>query len=402
MRVYIINANWGNGGPGGIAADIYNVLKENGHECKFAYGRGNIPVDISSYRIGTKLDVYVHAMSTRLFDNAGFMSSKATENLINEINGFNPDVISLHNPLGYTLNVEILFKFIRDSEIPTFWTLHDCWPITGHCIFGFCDHWNSGCGKCPRKREFPKSILLDRSKQNFIRKNALFSEFYIKNLHLIAPSEWIKRVFSETYLGSYPTTVIPNGIDLDVFRPTKSDIREILGLSNKRILLAVASVWSQRKGGDYLKQIVEKLDDSYRLVMIGKNSEKYKNNSNKILAFDKTNDRTQLAQWYTAADVFVNPTIGDNFPTVNLEALACGTPVVTFDTGGSSESVGNCGIVVNQGNTTSLYNAIVDCIDRKIPPESCVAQASYYNKNDRYKDYLKLFQNRLKEKPYNF
>lgn len=397
MRVYIINANWGNGGPGGIAADIYNVLKDNGHECKFAYGRGNIPANISSYRIGTKFDVYVHAISARLFDNAGFMSAKATENLINEIKSFDPDIISLHNLLGYTLNIEKFFQFIRDSGIPTFWTLHDCWYITGHCIFGFCDHWTSGCGKCPRKREFPKSLLLDRSRQNLMRKQAIFSDVHMNNLHLIAPSEWIKKVYSKTYLGSYPITVIPNGIDFTVFRPTKSDIRETYGLSNKIILLAVASVWSQRKGGDYLQQIVEKLDDSYRLVMIGRDSEKYKKNSEKIIAFDRTNDRTQLAQWYTAADVFVNPTIGDNFPTVNLEALACGTPVVTFDTGGSSESVGNCGIVVNPGNIENLYSAIIDCVERKIPPELCAAQASYYNKNDRYLDYLKLFQSQLKD-----
>lgn len=393
MRVFIINANWGKGGPGGIAADLYDVMTRNGHICRFAYGRGSIPSGVSAYRIGGALNVYCHAVAARVFDNAGFMSGHATEGLIRDIERFKPDIISVQNPLGYTLHVERLFGYIRESGIPTFWTIHDCWAVTGHCIFGLCDHWKTGCGRCPQKSEYPKSVMLDRSASNFARKRKALSG--IRNLHLITPSDWIKRLLEDTYMREYPITVIRNGIDLSVFRPVDSDLRKVYEIENKRVLLAVASVWSERKGGNYLQRLMRDLDESYVMVVIGKCGEKYTDGTERMIYIERTEDRNQLAEWYSTADVFVNPTVGDNFPTVNLEALACGTPVVTFDTGGSGEPIGNCGAVVDPANIDELHRAVENCIERRIPPEDCVAQASYYDKNDRYKDYMKLFQLKL-------
>ena len=393
MRVIIINANWGGGGPGGIAADLYCVLTKAGHECRFAYARGKAPDDVSAYRIGTMLDVYVHTASARLFDNAGFMSGHATDGLIKEIERYRPDIISIHNPLGYTIHVEKLFNYIRASGIPTFWTIHDCWAATGHCITSLCGHWETGCGNCPNKGEYPKSILLDRSAKNLQRKIQCLSG--IENLSFIAPSVWIKELLKKSYLGEYRFEVIHNGIDLEKFHPVESDLREQYGLTGKTILLGVAGKWTVNKGGSYLRKLADRLDDRYAVVMIGKGAEQYADEFGRMICLGPTDSIMQLAQWYTVADAFVNPTMGDNFPTVNLEALACGTPVVTFDTGGSGESVGECGAVVEAGNLNALYAAVMDCVTRKTPSEKCVKHAQLYNKLDRYKDYLELFQRKL-------
>lgn len=390
MRIFIINANWGRGGPGGVASDLYYVLEKEGNKCCFAYARGTVPKDVNSYRIGTMADVYLHAASSRLFDNAGFMSAHATNKLIKEIQRYKPDVISMHNLLGYTLHVEKLFSYIRESRIPTFWTLHDCWAVTGHCITGLCDHWKNGCGHCPRKHDFPKSLLLDRSAQNVKRKNKCFSG--IDNLHLITPSKWLANILKDTFLGEYPITIIPNGIDLKVFKPTENNLREKYELIGKTILLTVAGIWVDTKGGNYFAQLVDRLDESFVFVMIGKNSDQYLKESKRTIHFERTKDRQQLVQWYTTADIFINPTMGDNFPTVNLEALACGTPVVTFNTGGSAESVGDCGEIAAQGDINALVKAILDCRDRKISSDVCINRARSYDKNERYRDYLDIYQ----------
>lgn len=390
MRVFIINANWGQGGPGGIAADLYNVLTDSGHKCMFAYGRGSIPQNVSAYRVGTNFDVYVHATSSRVFDNAGFMSGHATEKLISEIRSFGPDVVSLHNLLGNAFNVEKLFNYLKTSGIPTFWTLHDCWAVTGHCITGICDHWEKGCGACPNIREGPKSLVFDRSAKNYSKKKRLFSD--ISNLSLVSPSEWLYGIIKRSYLKHLPIQVINNGIDLSVFKPIESDLRSKYGLEDKKVLLSVANVWSKNKGGTYLNELAETLDDDCRIIMIGKDADLFAGKSERMLCFARTDDRRQLAQWYTTADIFVNPTMGDNFPTVNLEALACGTPVITFDTGGSGESVGHCGAVVAPGDVEALRHAIAEFDVRKISSDACVGWAKRFDKKSRYRDYLDLFE----------
>ena len=390
MRVYIINANWGQGGPGGIAADLYNTVVMNGHVCRFAYARETIPDSINSYRIGKKINIYLHAISSRVFDNAGFMSTLATKKMIKDIEIFKPNIINIHNPLGYTMNVGVLLDYVRSSKIPTVWTLHDCWLFTGHCTTDICARIYEGCGKCPHKHDFPKALFFDRSAYNLKRKQKNFSN--IKNLYFVGPSQWICGLAKKTYLKDNEIYCIPNGIDLDLFKPRVSEIREKYGLKNKTILLAVASVWSNRKGANYLFELMDRVDQRFILVMIGKiESNKQKKRKN-IIFIDRTENREQLAEWYSTADVFVNPTVGDNFPTVNLEALACGTPVVTFNTGGSAESVGKCGRIVYSNDVEGLKKAIEECLDSRITNANCVQRAKLYEKRARYSDYLSLFE----------
>lgn len=390
MRVYLISANWGHGGPGGVAGDLYYTLSKLGNECRFACARGEVPDNVNSYRIGKKRDVYIHALTARILDKAGFMSTKATQGMINDIIQFNPDIISIQNPLGYSMNIELLLDFIRKSKIVTFWTLHDCWAFTGHCITGVCERLDKGCGHCIHKKDFPKSYVIDNSKNNLLRKIKSFSN--ISTLRLITPSQWLADLIKKTYLNQYPVYVINNGIDLDVFKPIASDLREQWGLTNKKVLLCVAGVWTRTKGSNYIYRIIEKLDDSYIVVMIGKNNDAELKNNQRIIHVPKTEDRNELAKWYTTADIFLNPTMGDNFPTVNLEALACGTPIVTFDTGGSKESVGNCGRVVAQGDVDSMVTEIISCFNEHISKDKCLERAKKYDKSARYGDYVSLFE----------
>lgn len=391
MRVYIITANWGSGGPGSIAADLYNIILNHGDECKFAYARESIPNNINSYRIGSMLDVYSHVLISRIFDNAGFLSSKATKRLIDDIENYKPDLINIHNPLGYSINVELLLNYIRDKAIPTVWTLHDCWTFTGHCITGLCHRLKTGCGDCPRKCEYPKSVFLDRSAKNFLRKKKCFSN--IPNISFVGPSNWICNLAKESFLREYEITHIPNGIDLSVFRPKQSNLVDEFELKNHIVLLSVASYWSKHKGLEYLLKLMERLDDKFRLVIVGKvnNSVKKRKRSN-ILYIDRTTNRQELVNWYSLADIFVNPTVGDNFPTVNIEALACGTPVVTFNTGGSGEMIGDCGEVVEKGNIIEMDAAIHRCLKKKISDKECRKQAMAYDSFARYDEYIRYFQ----------
>ena len=391
MKVLIISASWKSGGGADvIASEIYDAVTNAGHTCLFAYARGNIPSEVNSYKIGTMFDVYMHALFARIFDNAGFMSTRATNALITKIKDFKPDVISIQNPLGYVLDIERLLNFIRDSRIPTFWTLHDCWAMTGHCITGLCERWHFGCGDCPRKREYPTSWIFDRSDKNYQRKKKMFAD--IGNLHFITPSQWLANLVKQSYLKNSSVVVIPNGIDLKVFFPTESDLREKYHLQGKVILLAVANVWTEYKGKKYFYKLTEIFDEKFSFVMIGKNNDDELKNNRRIIHIEHTVDRQELVKWYSVADVFVNPTMGDNFPTVNIEALACGTPVVTFDTGGSAESVGDCGEIVTAGDAMALAKGVRKCINRQISAEECKMRAGQYDKRLRFRDYIAYYK----------
>lgn len=392
MRIYIINCNWGNGGPGSISRDLYYAAIEKGHIVRFAYGRGDIPSNINCFRFTNNLDIYSHYFKALFFDAEGFGSKTSTKRLISDIESFKPDIISIHNELGHILNVDIFVKYIRKSKIRTFWTLHDAWLLTGHCITGLCDRFAIGCGKCPRKKEYPRSLFVDKSSQNLQKKKSIFIPV-IDNLSFITPSIWLKNLLEHSHLKSYSVNVINNGIDLKVFSHVDSDLRNKYHLENKTILLAVANVWSSFKGLCYFYELSTLLDnDKYALVCIGSKQPRHINKKYKVITLDKTERIEELVQWYSVADWFINPTLGDNFPTVNLEALACGTPVITFNTGGSPESIEGCGFVVKQKDIFSIKR-IVESNNSLITKESCLNKAKNYDKSLKYGAYLALFEN---------
>lgn len=395
MKVLQISTNWGHGGPGGVVKDIHNHLTEQGHEMWVAYGRYDVPENVAAVKVGSSLDVYTHVLWTRLLDASGFCSSRATKQLIKDIQRIKPDVIHLHNLLGYYLNIEVLFDYIKEARIPVVWTLHDCWAFTGHCI-NFertgCTKWETGCHHCPLRDNYPESLLIDRSAANYKRKKRALTD--VPGMELITPSRWLANLVSKSFLKDYPCHVIHNGIDLNTFKPVDSDIRERYGLQGKKLLLFVASVWNEMKGEHVAYQLAEKLDDSYAIVMIGRKSAA--NVPERIINLPRTQNVEELVNWYTAADMFVNPTLGDNFPTVNLEALACGTPVVTFDTGGSKESVGTCGEVAPHGDLQALIESIQRCAAREISREECLERAQLFGKNRCFGQYEEVYERAVK------
>ena len=338
-RILFINSVC-NGSTGTICKNLYKAAEEAGHTCCIAYGRGDAPNGFNTIKIGNQLDIYLHVLKARLFDASGFGSKKATKDLIKQIEEFKPDVIHLHNIHGYYVNIEILFNYLKQHpEIKKIWTLHDCWSYTGHCAYytyAKCDKWQTCCnGNCPNKKEYPQTIF-SNIKSNFNKKREIFSG--IENMILVTPSKWLKKEVEKSYLKDYPIEVINNGVDTKVFKPTPSNIKQQYGIEDKKVILGVASVWDKRKGLDTFIELSEELDDQYQIVLLGLNKKQIEKLPNNIIGISRTENVQELVKWYSAADVYFNPTLEDNYPTTNLEAIACGTPVITFNTGGSPES----------------------------------------------------------------
>lgn len=393
MKVIQINSVCGIGSTGRIATDIHNILIEQGHESYIAYGRGTARNCDKTIKIGNQYDIYAHVVLTRICDNHGFGSKKATNEFINTIKEFDPDVIHMHNIHGYYINVELLFNYLKKANKPVIWTLHDCWAFTGHCAyFDYigCEKWYEGCHNCPQKGQYPASMLLDNSKSNYLIKKFLFTG--LENMTIVTPSKWLKSLAEGSFLGNYPVKVINNGIDLNVFKPKESNFREKFGLQNKFIILGVANIWTKRKGYEYFKDISAKLKDDEVIVLVGLTSKQIQSLPSNIIGITRTESTNDLSKIYSSADVFVNPTLEDNFPTTNLEALACGTPVITFDTGGSVESVDkSCGVIVEKGNLKVLLNTIRRMKECNIDSNNCTQHAKIYDKNDKYEDYIKMY-----------
>lgn len=401
MKVLEVNTVCGSGSTGRIACQIAETVTENGGEATVAYARNYYPAGCSVpvHKIGSRLDVLLHAGLSRLTDRQGFYSKRATKRFVSFIREFNPDIIHLHNLHGYYLNLPVLFNFLADFNKPVVWTLHDCWAFTGHCsYFDFvgCEKWKTGCHHCPQKTKYPKSILLDQSKRNWEEKRQLFTS--IQNMTIITPSHWLAGLVRQSFLGKYPVQVIHNGIDLDVFKPTPSTWKEDHGIT-KPMILACASRWDQRKGYADVLKIAEILPE-YQVVIVGIDNKQAKKLSSNIVGIQRTNSIQDLVKIYSAADVFINTTYEDNYPTVNLEALACGTPVITYDTGGSPEIIDEKnGVVVPKGDINELKNAISSKIENVLMSNTNVVIRSTvqaFSKDERFFDYFKVIRDIIK------
>lgn len=363
MKILIINVVCGVGSTGKICAEYAEKLFQNGDEVYIAYGRGKVPERYKKYakKITNQAEVLWHVLQTRIFDNAGHPSKRATIHFVKWVKEFDPDIVYLHNLHGYYLNLEILFKYLKESKKKIVWTLHDCWAFTGHCShfsYAKCDRWKTGCYDCIQKKVYPASFLFDRSKKNWEEKKEMFSG--IDNLSIVTPSDWLASLVKQSYLGEYPVEVKRNQIDTNIFKPVSSDFRSRFDIEKKIIVLGVSSVWNETKGlGDFLK-LSDLLDNKYVVILIGLTRaqiNKINRFNKKILCIERTNNAMELAGVYSTADVFVNLTYEDTYPTVNLEAQACGTPCITYATGGSVESVPTENVVA-QGDLEGVVKAI--------------------------------------------
>lgn len=388
-----VTANWGS--TGRIAEDIGNLVIENGWDSWIAYGRGNPQSRSKLIRIGNDCDMKIHAIESRLFDNHGLASKSVTKNFISEIEKINPDIIHLHNIHGYYLNYPILFDYLKKWGGPVVWTLHDCWPFTGHCAyydFIGCDKWKSQCGKCQLLNQYPRSLFIDRSYKNFKFKKETFRG--LKNLTLVPVSDWLNHQLSESFMSEYNSVTIHNGIDIDVFKPKNI----IKNNSDKKIILGVASVWDRRKGLDEFIKLRKILPHEYLIILVGLTLDQISSLPEGITGIRRTDGIDEMVNLYNMADVFVNPTLEDNFPTTNLEALACGIPVITYNTGGSPEAIDkDTGCVVEYRNINQLSEVIQNvCEEHSFSKESCRMRAvSMYDKKNAYEKYIQLYKSVL-------
>ena len=333
MKYLFINSVAGVGSTGRIAADKCRELMAQGHECRLAYGRTCANCDdIPTIRIGSDLGVKIHGVLNRFFDNHGFNSAAATRNFLKQVREYDPDVIWLHNIHGYYIHVGELFDYLRYSGKKIIWTLHDCWSFTGHCAyFDFvgCNKWKTGCEKCPQKKSYPASMVMDGSAENYASKKYYFSG--IPDLTLTVPSQWLANRVKDSFLGEYPVEVIHNTVDTNVFKPTPSDFRQRYHLEEKVMLLGVANIWEERKGLKDFIALSKLLDDRYQIVLVGLTPEQCKDLPGNILCLPRTDNIRQLVQIYSAADLYINPSVEETFGMTILEAACCGTPSIVYE-----------------------------------------------------------------------
>ena len=400
MKVLQINIVCGILSTGRICTDLAEVLEDNGHECKIAYGRMNVPEKYQRYaiRIGNALTNKLDAGFSRIFDNVGLNSKIPTLRLIKKIKDFEPDIIHLHNIHGCYINIKILFKFLKKYNKPVVWTLHDCWTYTGHCAYFTvigCEKWRTLCSKCPVNKKRCKPFSIDRSKRNYKLKRKLFTS--LDNVTLITPSQWLADVTKQSFMGKYDVFPIPNGVDLEAFKPTEGDFRKKYGLEDKKIILGVASSWVKYKGIDVFSALSQNLGEEYKIVMVGVKDTLAATLPKEILAIPCTYDVKELAEIYTAADVFLNPSQHETMGLTTVEAMACGTPVVTSNLTAVPEVVDeNSGIVCENLEVDTIKEAILKVLSREYP--NTRKRAEEYEKVQQYHKYLreyeKLFCNR--------
>lgn len=391
-----------NTSTGRIMQEIGELAMQNGWESYIAYSYGRDGIKECKSRlmpVGNKWSVFQHGVITRLFDKHGLASDNATRQFIRRIEELQPDIIHIHNLHGYFLNYQILFDYLSKAGIPVVWTVHDCWLYTGHCYYYSyvgCNKWQNGCRHCPQKREFPASLWLDRSHQNYADKEVAFTSMPRDLLTIVPVSQWIREEMAHSFLREYDFRVIHNGINTETFNLFDTDaIKQRYQLEGKHILLGVASIWSKEKGLEDFIRLAGLLREDEVIVLVGIKPGEQKMLPKNMVGISRTENIHRLAELYSAADAFVNLTWQDNYPTVNLEAIACGTPVVTYRTGGSIEVITPyTGTVVEQGDLNGVLKA-VRTIESK--GKGCYAQPcrnhalAHFRKEERYADYLALY-----------
>lgn len=382
------------GSTGRIAKSISDAARKEGYEVHNFYGRGK-PFDETCTKISNTLETYISGINTRVFGMHAELSMAATNRLISEIERIKPDIIQIHNVHGYYVNKTMLFEYLKKQDCPVVWTMHDCWAFTGHCAYfdyPECDKWITGCGHCPRKNDYPRSLFFDTSRKEYRKKKEIFNG--VKNMTLVTPSLWLKGLIGQSILKNYEVVCINNGVNVSNFKPTEDiDVYELFNIpGNKKIVLSIASVWERRKGLDDLMALADMLDDEYQLVTVGLNDAQLKKLNPKITGIKRTENVKQLARLYTQAYVLVNPTFEDNYPTVNLESICCGTPVITYNTGGSVEVINeHTGLVTQQNTPESLLKAIRELNIDSIPEE----EMSRYSDSNMSRNYLELYESLL-------
>ena len=402
------------GAPGRIVEQIGLLSQRNGYECLVAHStRNENPSQLRHYAMTTRWQEVVHALGAKFLDFHGLLSTAQTIALVERIKDYQPDIIHLHNIHGYFCNFKVLFEYLDSVDTPVVWTMHDCWPFTGRCFHFIgvdCDKWKTGCYDCKAEPGYTVSKYYDRSKELYALKKRLFSS--VKNLTLVPVSDWQAAFLKDSFLKDCNVHTIHNGVDIEKFRPMNGNrLRDKHRLDGKFVILGVASPWNTRKGLDDFYRLRTMLSDEFAIVMVGLTPKQIEKLPDGIIGIARTESQQELAEYYSMADVFVNLTYLDTFPTTNLEALACGTPVVTYRTGGSPEAICDTacekvekagaeyyptGMVVEQGDVEGMIHCVRELKSRPISAAVCRQRAvEHFDKDKCFEEYIKLYENLL-------
>lgn len=401
-----LNTVVNSGSSGRIAEEIGKCALAHGWRSAIAFGRNPRPSASELIRVGSDFGVRLHAVRSRIFDDTGFGSRRATLALLRQLDALAPDIVHLHNLHGYWVHIGELFRWIAARGVPVVWTLHDCWAFTGHCAYFSavgCEKWRSGCFACPQTRGYLTSLLCDRSRKNWEEKRALFSS--VKNLTLVPVSDWLAKIAQRSFLGGKAEIRrIYNGVDTETFSPKNAAgaaaVRRKYGLADGVFtVLGCATAWGARKGLPDFFRLRERVPErELQIVLVGLKEAQLRALPRGIVGIRRTESTTELAELYSAADAVLNPTYEDTFSIINIEALACGTPVAMYRTGGAPEAIdANTGIVVPQGDLDALIAAIGTIRERGKAAYSAACRSralAHFRAADRWNDYLALYEDR--------
>lgn len=398
VKLLQISIEVNSGSVGRIAEQIGEIVLQNGGESYITYARNNNPSKSKTIKVGSRYNIYFHGIVTRLLDNHGFCSQTATRNLIKTIKEIKPSIIHLHHLHGYFINIEILFQYLKESNIPVVWTFHDCWSFTGHCVhFDFvgCEKWKTQCHNCEQKNEYPKSLLLDRSQQNYIDKKRIFNS--VENLTIVSVSNWLFEKVSESFLNKFDSRMIYNGVDIDKFYPSKSRhaIDEKYTAKGKYVILGVATTWEKRKGLEDFIALSKILDEGYLMILIGLDEKQIETLPNSIIGLKRTESQEELCELYAASDLFMNLSVEETFGLTTAEAMACGTPTIVYNATASPELVNEeVGFVVEKNDIGGLLIAIEKAkrLGKSHYTDACRNRAiTLFDKRNRFLDYFNLY-----------
>ena len=394
MKIAFINSVAGFGSTGRLVSTLSMMDEVDG---KVYYGRKKDSSNAISMRFTGDIGNVTHAVGTYFFDDHGFHNAMETKRMLKDLDEFNPDIVHLHNLHGYYVHVGVLFDYLKRKNKKVIWTLHDCWSFTGHCAHydGIgCDKWKDKCYDCPITNEYPFSWNKHNVTKNYERKKEVFTSIK-DNLTIVTPSYWLEEQVKQSFLKECNVMTIHNGINLNDFKYTESSFRKKYHLEDSFIVLAVASVWDTTKGIEDLKELANSLPENIKLVVVGGTLSSNTTSIENALCIPRTNTVKELCEIYSASDAFINLTKQDTFPTVNIEALACGLPVITYKTGGSPEILTDkTGIVVEKNNIEKMKEVLIELAkNNSFKKEDCIEVAFHYSLDKMYKGYLKLYKN---------
>lgn len=396
-KLFFVSGAINFGAPGRIVEQIGRLAQNHGFEVLVAHStRNENPSFLPHFAMTTKYEEMIHALGAKFLDLHGLLSTRQTRKLIEHIKVFNPDIIHLHNIHGYFCNFKVLFEYLDTVETPVVWTMHDCWPFTGRCfhfVGADCYKWKTGCYDCPSEPGYTVSQFMDRSRSLYELKKRLFSQ--VKNMTMVPVSDWQASFLRDSFLSHHNIRTIHNGVDLDKFCPMEGNrLRTKYQLGDKFVVLGVASPWNTRKGlSDFCRLSLMLPSEEFTIILVGLKPEQVASLPKGIIGITRTESQQELAEYYSMADVFLNLTYLDTFPTVNLEALACGTPVITYKTGGSPEAVDEkTGLVVEQGDLNGVFEAICSLKRNPLSSLDCRARAEkHFDKEKCFEEYISLY-----------